>query len=66
MHEAKLTLRVADEEVDFFMSKPMKYPVEDETYMKIYAIDNCVQEVNSVLDVSGEDEIQSDELESKK
>ena len=48
------------------MSKLMKYPVEDETCMKIYAIDNCVQEVNSILDVSGEDEIPSDELESKK
>ena len=44
----------------------MKYPVEDETCMKIYAIDNCVQEVNSILDVSGEEEIPSDELESKK
>ena len=66
VHEGKLTLRVGDEKVDFFMSKLIKYPVEDETCMKIYAIDNCVQEVNYVLDVSGEDEIPSDELESKK
>ena len=66
VHKGKLTLRVGDKKVDFFMSKLMKYPVEDETCMKIYAIDKCVQKVNYVLDVSGGEELPSDELENKK
>ena len=65
VYEGKLTLRVGDDKVDFFMSKLMKYPLDDESCMKICVIDECVQEVNSVPYVSGVDEIPSDELESK-
>ena len=43
VHEGKLTLRVGDEKVDFFMSKLMKYPLEDETCMKVIVIDKCVK-----------------------
>ena len=64
VHESKLTFRVGDEKVDFVMSKLMKYPLDDESCMKICVIDDCVQEVNSVSYVSGGDEIPSDELES--
>ena len=66
MHEGKLTLRIGDEKVDFFMSKLMNYPSEDETCMKIIAIDECVKEVNFSLGESNDDEQKDMELESEK
>ena len=66
VHEGKLTLRVGDEEVDFFTSKLMNYPSEDKTCMKIIAIDECIKEVNFSLDESEDDEKKDMKLESEK
>ena len=66
VHEGKLTLRVGDEKVDFCMSKLMKYPLEDETCIKIVAINECVKEVNFSLGESNDDEEKDMELESEK
>ena len=66
VHEGKLTLRVGDEKFDFFMSKLMKYPLEDETCMKIAVIDECVKDVNFPLDGSEDDEQEDVKLESEK
>lgn len=49
----------------FFMFKLMKYPLDDESCMKIVAIDEFLQEVNFSSNVSGGEEIPSDELESE-
>ena len=46
VHEGKLTLRVGDEKVNFFISKLIKYPLKDETCMKIIAIDEFVKDAN--------------------
>ena len=45
------------------MSKLMKYPLDDESCMKIIAIDECVQKFNFASNVSGEEELLSDEGE---
>ena len=66
VHKGKLTLRAGDEEVDFFMSKLMNYPSEDETCMKIVAIDECVKEMNFSLNESEDDEQKDVKLESEK
>ena len=66
VHDGKLTLRVGDEKADFFMSKLMKYPLEDETCMKIVTIDECVKEVNFSLGESNDDKQKDMELESEK
>ena len=42
VHERKLTLRVRDEKIDFIMLKLRKYPLDDESCMKIIALDECV------------------------
>ena len=66
VHKGKLTLRVGDEEVDFFMSKLMNYPSEDETCMKFVVIDECVKDVIFSLDGSEDDEKKNMKLESEK
>ena len=44
----------------------MKYPLEDETCMKIVVIDECVKDVNFSLDGSEDDEQEDVKLESEK
>ena len=43
VYEGKLTLRVGDESVEFIMTKLMKYPLDDETFMKIVSLDDCIE-----------------------
>ena len=42
VHEGKLTLRVGEESVEFIMSKLMKYPLDDETCMRIVSSDDFI------------------------
>ena len=50
----------------FFMLKLIKYPLEDETCMKIAIIDECVKDMNFSLDGSEDDEKEDVKLESEK
>ena len=64
MHEGKLTLKVGNESVEFIMSKLMKYPLDDETCMKIVSLDKYIIQENFSLYDS--DDIEWNDIDTNK
>ena len=46
VHEGTITLRVGEERVEFVINHLMKYPIEDEFFMRLEVMDVCVKKVS--------------------